>query len=184
SRAGVHIDLIVRGICCLRPGVPGQSEHITVRSVIDRFLEHSRIWTFENARQPEAYVTSADWMPRNFFRRIEVAFPIEDGRIADRLISEILSTSFADNTKAHELRADGSYRRVKTTKEEGTRRSQKEFMQLATADKGVEATRLQTQRTAVQLAACPVEVTRGRYAPTGETGEPHHDAGVKADPRG
>src|SRR5206468_2726624 len=79
SGAGVQIDLLVRGICALRPGVKGISENITVRSVVDRFLEHSRIYYFENACQPQVFVASADWLPRNFFRRIETAFPIEDG---------------------------------------------------------------------------------------------------------
>jgi polyphosphate kinase len=181
SEAGVKIELLVRGICCLRPGVAGLSANIQVRSIVDRFLEHSRIWWFENACHREAYVSSADWMPRNFFRRIEVAFPIEDGRIADRLISEILSTSFTDNTKAHELRADGSYRRVKAAKEDGARRSQKEFMQLAMADKGGDAARLQTKRTAVQLAARPVDVSHSNEKSNGETGERRHGPGVTAD---
>jgi polyphosphate kinase len=183
SEAGVKIDLLVRGICCLRPGVEGLSANIWVRSIVDRFLEHSRIWWFENACHREAYVSSADWMPRNFFRRIEVAFPIEDGRIADRLISEILSTSFADNQKAHELRADGSYRRVKAGKDDGAHRSQKEFMQLAIADKGGEATRLPTKRTAVQLAPPPVEVSGGSEHSNGDTDGRRHDPGVKAERR-
>ena len=131
SQAGVKIDLLVRGICCLRPGRKGLSANITVRSIVDRFLEHSRVWWFENACHPEAYVTSADWMPRNFFRRIELAFPIEDGRLADRLISEVLAISFADNAKAHELQGDGTYRRVRPAKGEPSRRSQTEFMALA-----------------------------------------------------
>src|SRR6185295_19963491 len=79
SMAGVRIDLIVRGICCLRPGLSGISENIAVHSTVDRFLEHSRIYYFENACQPQLFVSSADWMQRNFFRRIELAFPIEDG---------------------------------------------------------------------------------------------------------
>ena len=122
-------------------------------------------------------------MPRNFFRRIEVAFPIEDGRIADRLISEILSTSFADNQKAHELRADGSYRRVRRAKEDGARRSQEEFMQLATADTRAEATRLQTKLTAVELAEPPVEIGRGSDQPNGETDGRLPNAGVKVERR-
>lgn len=180
SEAGVKIDLLVRGICCLRPGVEGLSSNIQVRSIVDRFLEHSRVWWFQNACHPEAHVSSADWMPRNFFRRIEVGFPIEDGRIADRLISEILGISFADNMKAHELRADGSYRRVKGGKEETARRSQKEFMQLAAADKGV-APDLQTKRTVMQLAGRPVQLSQSNENSNGETGERAHDVRIKAE---
>jgi polyphosphate kinase len=131
SQAGVKIDLIVRGICCLRPGLPGVSDHITVRSIVDRFLEHSRIFCFENACQPEVFVGSADWMPRNLFRRIEVVFPIEDGNLRERIISEILGTSLADNAKARFLQPDGSYRRPDPAKGEKSRRSQAEFMILA-----------------------------------------------------
>src|SRR5438094_4558288 len=109
SQAGVKIDLIVRGICCLRPAVPGLRENITVRSIVDRFLEHSRIWYFENACQPEVILGSADWMPRNFFRRIELAFPIEDGILRERLTTEILGLALADNAKARQLKPDGTY---------------------------------------------------------------------------
>jgi len=112
SQAGVKIELIIRGICCLRPGVPGLSENITVRSIVDRFLEHSRIYYFENGCQPEVFIGSADWMPRNFFRRIELAIPIEDGVLRERLISEVLAISLADNRKARFLQSDGSYRRA------------------------------------------------------------------------
>ena len=132
SQAGVKIDLIIRGICCLRPGVPGLSENITVRSIIDRFLEHSRIYYFENACQPEIFVGSADWMPRNLFRRIEVVFPIEDGNLCDRVFREILGVALADNVKARFLGADGIYRRAKITSGQKIRRSQSEFMALAT----------------------------------------------------
>jgi polyphosphate kinase len=90
SQAGVQIDLIVRGICCLRPRVKGVSDRITVRSIVDRFLEHSRIFYFENACQPEVFAGSADWMPRNFFRRIEVVFPVEDGNLRERIRGELL----------------------------------------------------------------------------------------------
>ena len=106
SQAGVKIELIVRGICCLRPGVKGLSETITVRSIVDRFLEHSRIFYFENACQSELFVGSADWMPRNFFRRIETVFPIDDGVLKDRLLNEVLALTLADNVKARGLRAD------------------------------------------------------------------------------
>jgi polyphosphate kinase len=131
SQAGVKVELIVRGICCLRPGVPGLSDNITVRSIVDRFLEHSRIYYFENALQPEVFVGSADLMPRNLFRRIEVVFPIEDGILCDRVINEILRVPLADNVKTRLLSADGTYRRAQIAKGEKQHRSQAEFMALA-----------------------------------------------------
>lgn len=137
SQAGVKIDLIVRGICCLRPGVPGLSDNITVRSIVDRFLEHSRVYYFENASQPQVFVASADWLPRNFFRRIEVVFPIEDGVIRERLINEVLRLSLADTMKARELRPDGTHVRVKPAKSEPPLRSQAEFVKLSTRAPGL-----------------------------------------------
>jgi len=134
SAAGVKIDLIVRGICCLRPGLKGVSENITVRSIVDRFLEHSRICYFENACQPQVFISSADWMPRNFFRRIELAIPIEDGVLRERLISEALAISLADNAKARWLQAEGSYRRSTTVPRDTSRRSQSQFLALTGAD--------------------------------------------------
>ena len=131
AQAGVKIDLIVRGICCLRPGVPGLSENITVRSIVDRFLEHSRIYYFENALQAEIFVGSADLMPRNLFRRIEVLFPIEDGNLCDRVISEILRISLADNVKARMLGPNGAYHLPKIPAGKPRRRSQVDFMALA-----------------------------------------------------
>jgi polyphosphate kinase len=131
SQAGVRIELIVRGICCLRPGLEGLSENISVRSVVDRFLEHSRVYYFENACQPQLFVGSADWLPRNFFRRIELVYPIEDGLLRERLISEILSISLADNVKARILQPDGSYQRAKPAAGEPPHRSQFEFIALA-----------------------------------------------------
>jgi polyphosphate kinase len=115
SQAGVQIDLIVRGICCLRPGVPGTSENIRVISIVDRFLEHARIFHFENGGKREVYLSSADWMPRNFQRRVEVMFPIEDEGLRDRVVDEILGIALADNVKARKLLADGSYVRVRPT---------------------------------------------------------------------
>ena len=129
SGAGVQIQLIVRGICCLRPGVKGVSENITVHSIVDRFLEHSRIYYFENACQPQVFISSADWMPRNFFRRIELAFPIEDGNLRERIISRVLALSLADNTKARVLQPDGSYRRI-LARGGQPHRSQFEFLAL------------------------------------------------------
>lgn len=133
SLAGVKIDLIVRGICCLRAGVPGLSENIEVRSIVDRYLEHSRIFYFENACQPEIFVGSADWMPRNFFRRIEVVFPVEDGVLRERLYSEVLAISLADNVKANILQPNGSYRRREIAGETPRHRSQMEFIEAAKA---------------------------------------------------
>jgi len=131
SQAGVKIDLIVRGICCLRPGVKGVSENIAVRSIVDRFLEHSRIFYFENASQPEVFLSSADWMPRNFFRRIETAFPILDGNLRERVISELLALPLADSARARLLRADGSYHNGPQYSANKRRRSQFEFIALA-----------------------------------------------------
>jgi polyphosphate kinase len=131
SRAGVSIDLIVRGICCLRPGLRGISENIRVRSIVDRFLEHSRILYFENGGQPEVYLSSADWMPRNFHRRIETTFPILDGVLRDRVIHELLALPLADNTRARILQPDGTYRHARPAPGEPARRSQFEFIERA-----------------------------------------------------
>jgi len=109
SQAGVEIDLIVRGVCALRPGVPGITENIRVRSILGRFLEHHRIWYFENEGKPQVWLSSADWMGRNLFRRIEVAFPILDAAIAKRVIDEGLLACLADNADAWLLRADGTW---------------------------------------------------------------------------
>lgn len=108
SCAGVQIELIVRGICCLKAGIPGLSEHITVRSVIGNFLEHSRIFLFENGGDKKLFMGSADWMPRNLDRRVEILFPVEDEELKERLL-HILDVQLADNVKAQYLRPDGSY---------------------------------------------------------------------------
>jgi polyphosphate kinase len=108
SSAGVEVDLIIRGICCLRPGVPGLSERIRVISIIGRFLEHSRIWMFGNDGAPEYYFGSADWMPRNFDRRVEVVTPVDNPAFKDRLLS-VLEVCLADNRQAWDLQADGGY---------------------------------------------------------------------------
>ena len=132
SQAGVRIDLIVRGICCLRPGVPGVSENIRVTSIVDRFLEHSRIAFFQNNDSPEVFLSSADWMPRNFRRRVEAMFPIEDPRLQNRLIEGILSVVLSDNVKARVLGPDGIYHRVPPPKPgEPIIRSQVEFQNMA-----------------------------------------------------
>ena len=131
SQAGVKIELIIRGICCLRPGLPGISENITVRSIVGRYLEHSRIFYFENAGAPGVWLGSADWMPRNFHRRIEVLFPIEDPLLRDRIIQQILGIHLADTVKASLLDSEGRYTRPEAKKETQRRHSQEEFMALA-----------------------------------------------------
>ncbi len=109
--AGVRIDLIVRGICCLRTGVPGVSENITVRSIVGTFLEHSRIFYFQNDENPEIYCGSADWMPRNLERRVEILFPVEEEALKEELL-HILNVQLSDTVKASVLKPDGSYERV------------------------------------------------------------------------
>jgi polyphosphate kinase len=111
SRNGVRIDLIVRGVCALRPGIPGVSENIRVRSLVGRFLEHSRVYWFENAGAPQLWLSSADWMERNFFRRVEIAFPVLRKQLRERILKD-LEVYLADNTNAWELQADGAYQRI------------------------------------------------------------------------
>ena len=112
SQAGVEIQLIVRGMCVLRPGIPGISDRISVRSVVGRFLEHSRAIVFENGGRPEVYIGSADWMGRNLDRRVETVFPVLDPELAQRIRREILDVALADDTKARVLLADGTYVRA------------------------------------------------------------------------
>ncbi|HEV2765024.1 MAG TPA: polyphosphate kinase 1, partial [Pyrinomonadaceae bacterium] len=114
SQAGVPIDLVVRGVCMLRPGVPGLSETIRVRSIVGRFLEHSRVYYFQNGGEEELYTGSSDWMGRNFDRRVEVIAPVHDAGLKRYLKDVILTTYLRDNVKARELQPDGSYRRVET----------------------------------------------------------------------
>ena len=111
SRAGVPIDLIVRGMCVLRPGIPGVSETIRVRSIVGRFLEHSRIFVFTNGGEREVYIGSADWMGRNLDRRVEAVVPVLDSRLGDVICNDILDVMLADNVKARVLRSDGTYER-------------------------------------------------------------------------
>jgi polyphosphate kinase len=124
SRAGVDIDLIVRGICCLRPGVAGVSDRIKVRSIVGRFLEHSRVYSFENAGAREIYCASADWMDRNLLHRTEVAFPIEAPELRKR-IAEDLELYLADDCQSWMLSADASYSRTST---HGTVNAQNQFV--------------------------------------------------------
>lgn len=117
SAAGVKIELVVRGICCLKVGMPGISDHITVRSIVGDFLEHSRIFHFCNDGFEEIYMGSADWMPRNLDKRVEILFPVEDDALKSEVI-HILDIQLADNVKAREMQADGSYQRVKRGRQE------------------------------------------------------------------
>jgi polyphosphate kinase len=131
SEAGVQIDLITRGICCLRPGVPGLSENIRVISILDRFLEHSRIYYFYNGGDPEVYSGSADCMERNFVKRTEIIYPIENDEIKSRIINEILFTYLNDNVKARVMQPDGSYIRRKPREDERLVRSQSALIEIA-----------------------------------------------------
>jgi len=131
SCANVTIDLIVRGICCLRPKIPGLSENIRVFSIVGRFLEHSRIYCFENAGQREVFLSSADWMPRNFFRRVEVAFPLENPILRDEIVNEVLPNLLNDRVKARELQPDGSYRRLKPEGKEPRAQAQWHFREVS-----------------------------------------------------
>src|SRR5215475_1341031 len=131
SRADVTIDLIVRGICCLRPKMPDLSENIRVISIVGRFLEHSRIFYFENAGQPRVFLSSADWMPRNFFRRIELAFPVENPALRDQISNEVLPSFLHDRVKARELQPDGTYRRLKPEGTEPRAQAQWHFREVS-----------------------------------------------------
>ena len=114
SQAGVRVRLVVRGICSLRPGIKGVSENIDVRSIVGRFLEHARIFVFENGGQTKVYLSSADWMGRNFFSRVEACFPIEDKRIKKAVLQEGIAPYLDDNTQAWVLKSDGSYERAES----------------------------------------------------------------------
>ncbi len=130
SRAGVKIDLLIRGICCLVPGLEGMSENIRVVSVIDRFLEHARLYRFENGGSPEVFLSSGDWMTRNLVRRVETTVPILDPALRARVIEQILPISLGDNVKAWTLDAEGKYHR-RTPGSDAPRRSQEQFIEIA-----------------------------------------------------
>ncbi len=131
SQAGVEIDLLVRGICCLRPGVPGMSEKIRVVSVVDRFLEHTRAFAFGVGPQTDVFMSSADWMPRNFHRRVEVMTPIEEPTLKQRVLDEVLGLGLRDNVKARQLQSDGTYTPVPLQLDGQTVRSQMVALELA-----------------------------------------------------
>lgn len=131
SQAGVKIQLIIRGICCLRPGVKGLSENIDVRSIVDRFLEHSRIYHFHNGSPETTYLSSADMMPRNMDRRVEIMFPISSESARARIINEILEPYWNDNTKGRRLMPDGTYEYVSRNKNDKRVHAQQKLIELA-----------------------------------------------------
>jgi polyphosphate kinase len=157
SQAGVQIDFICRGICALRPQLPGISDNIRVYSIVDRFLEHSRIFYFGNRGDPQVYIGSADWMDRNLSRRVEVVFPVEAPELKQRLIREILAISLSDNAKARVLLPDGSYRRVAAA-DQAPLRSQQRFLELALQNAARRATPTASDGS-VSVAPAPVQRT-------------------------
>ncbi|MCL1899882.1 MAG: RNA degradosome polyphosphate kinase, partial [Promicromonosporaceae bacterium] len=130
SQAGVKIDLVVRGMCRLRPGIPGLSETIAVRSIIDRFLEHTRIFHYRNGGSEEVYLSSADWMERNMDRRLELLFPVNDPDCRREALA-VLDAGFSDNASAWRLMADGVYARIKPAPHEAIYRSQQKLYERA-----------------------------------------------------
>jgi polyphosphate kinase len=158
SQAGVAIELVVRGICCLRPGLPGVSETIRVTSIVDKFLEHSRVFYFENGGNPEIFLASADWMPRNFWRRIETLFPIQDASLQARIVGDILQPILSDTVKVRELLSDGTYRRRTAGEGETPLRSQIALQHLAR----------EAARESTEVRPPFVPIVRRARAPHGE----------------
>jgi polyphosphate kinase len=132
SRAGVKVDLLVRGICCLRPGIPGISDDIRVTSIVGRFLEHSRVFYFRNGGREEVYLGSADLMPRNLNRRVEVDFPVQDKNLVRVLRDEILGTYLKDTAKARHMNSDGKYVRDPDFQKTDALNSQETLIERAT----------------------------------------------------
>jgi polyphosphate kinase len=152
SNAGVQIDLIVRGLSILRPGVPGLSENIRVRSIVGRFLEHSRIYHFANGGQSEIYLGSADWMPRNLFERCEVVFPVRDEAALERIHQEILPALLADTVKARLQQPDGTYRRAGEIFKDAPAFSSQDFL-------------MQLAEGKTEIESLPAPLTEGAAAP-------------------
>jgi len=136
SQAGVQIDLMIRGICCLRPGLAGISDHITVRSIVDQFLEHSRIFLFENGGKRDLYLGSADWMPRNLNRRVEVIFPVLDPSLKSRVVDRIIPTFLSDNLKTRFITSDGTHQRPPRDESDPPIRAQLKFIERAEEEHG------------------------------------------------
>jgi polyphosphate kinase len=171
SCANVTIDLIVRGICCLRPKIPGLSENIRVISIVGRFLEHSRIYHFQNAGEPLVYLSSADWMPRNFFRRIELAFPVENPTLRDQIINEMLPSFLNDRVKARELQPEGSYRRLKPEGKEPRAQAQWHFRE-ASRERRKKISGSKRKLRADKLVPITVADAKSAAAAEGQPGSP------------
>ena len=166
SNAGVQIDLIIRGLSILRPGVPGLSSRIRVRSIVGRLLEHSRIFHFANGGEDEIYLGSADWMPRNLFERCEVVFPVKDPAVKARLHDEILPAYLADTVKARLQQPDGTYRRASASADGPAFSAQDFLIRLAEG---------KTDLTAIPKPTLLVSETR-RPRPKKKASEPAHAA--------
>jgi polyphosphate kinase len=166
SQAGVEIDLIVRGQCALVPGVRGLSSRIKVRSIVGRFLEHSRIYFFENGGKPELYLGSADWMPRNLYDRVEAMFPVKDPQIAGRICNEILAPYLADTRKARILNSDGTYSRPRSVRNGHGFSVQEHLMRIASGAVDSPRTR---PLVAAQVVYTAPEVNAGPTHPPDES---------------
>jgi polyphosphate kinase len=171
SSADVSIDLIVRGICCLRPKIPDLSENIRVISIVGRFLEHSRIFYFENAGQAKVFLSSADWMPRNFYRRIELAFPVENPVLRDQIINEVLPSFLNDRVKARELQPDGKYRRLKPEGKEPRAQAQWHFREVS-RERTKKMTKPKKKLRADKLVPMTVVDAKSAAAAEGQPGSP------------
>lgn len=129
SMAGVPIDLCVRGVCCLRPGIPGVSDGIRVSSILGRFLEHERVFVFGPEGEEEFHLSSADWMPRNLNRRVEVMFPVERPELRDQIRREVVRPALSDNSRTYDMSRDGTYTRRATPEGETPRCAQEEILE-------------------------------------------------------
>jgi polyphosphate kinase len=162
SQAGVQVDLIVRGICSLNPGIRGISDRIRVRSIVGRFLEHSRIYYFQNNGEEEIYLGSADWMPRNLHERVEVVFPLRDALLRDRVRDEILAAYLADNVKSRELKRGGSYVREDAKGKVAPFSSQDFLIDAAEGKRDLSAIPVAAVRPLRRIAKPRAKVTRQR----------------------
>jgi len=187
SQAGVQIDLVVRGICCLRPGIEGISENIRVRSIVGRFLEHSRLYSFYADGEEKLYCSSADWMPRNLFKRVEAAFPINEQRLAARVRYEGLEICLEDNQRAWQLESNGTYRRVRAGKQK-PRSSQETLLEILaeSAPSGRRrrhpTTALDEDVTLVVLRDPPTDLERRTISDEGDPDEAPEPANGEAAP--